>query len=141
MDVSSNIALIHRFEEIRLAFFKNKEKLISSHPSWNPNKDVRISVFSKCENVFCSTSLGMNFILLHLTDDEWWQSKAEQKIPSQLIQHYIREFDIFLKISFFHLFFSAIESSFRLITHALDPLACKSGRDNLKMCIHGYYVN
>ena len=130
MDLSSNIALVNRFGQIGLAYFTSKEILIKSHSTWNQNKDARITVFNKCANVCSSARLGMDFIMLDLTDDNWWQSKATQKIPSELIQHSIREFDIFLKISFFYVFFSAIESSFRAIVQALDPSACKGGKDN-----------
>lgn len=132
MDLSSNIALVNRFGQIGLAYFNCKENLIKSHPTWNQNKDARISIFTKCANVFSSTSLGMDFIMLDLTNDNWWQSKATQKIPAELIQHSIREFDIFLKMSFFHLFFSAIESSFRIFVQALDSNACNNGKGNFK---------
>ena len=132
MDIPDNVALVNRLSEIGLVYFKSKERLIVSHPMWNQNKDVRISVFSKCINVLSSAGLGMNFIMLDLTDDNWWQSKAPNKIPAEFISHSIHEFDIFLKISFFHLFFSALESSFRIIVRTLDPKACNEGKDNFK---------
>jgi hypothetical protein len=132
MSLYSNVALINRFGKVGLDYFNCKERLIKSHPAWNQDKDVRISVFSKCVNVFRSANLGMDFIMLDLTNDNWWQSKSTQTIPDELIKHSIREFDIFLKISFFHLFFSSIESSVRAIVQALDSQACNSGKDDFK---------
>ncbi|MBK9925739.1 MAG: hypothetical protein IPP66_10640 [Anaerolineales bacterium] len=132
MSIPSNIALVNAFGKAGVDYFNCKEQLIKSHPSWNQDSDARISVFSKCANVFGSVNLGMNFIMLNLTSDEWWQSKSEQKIPDELIKHSIHEFDVFLKISFFHLFFSSIESSFRAIVQALDPQACNNGKSDFK---------
>lgn len=132
MSLESNITLINEFGKIGLDYFNCKERLIKTYPAWNQNTDVRISVFSKCINVISSTNLGMDFIMLDLTSDDWWQSKSKQQIPAELINHSIREFDIFLKISFFHLFFSSIESFIRAVVQALDPQACDSGKDNFK---------
>jgi hypothetical protein len=132
MSIEANIALINGFGKVGLDYFNCRERLTKTYPTWNQNIDARISVFSKFINVISSTNLGMDFIMLDLTSDDWWQSKSKQQIPTELIKHSIREFDIFLKISFFHLFFSSIESSIRAIVQALDPQACDSGKDNFK---------
>lgn len=132
MSLESNIALINRFGKVGLDYFNCKEQLIKTYPAWDQNVDARISVFSKCINVIRSTNLGMNFIMLDLTSDDWWQSKSNQQIPAELIKHSIREFDIFLKLSFFHLFFSSVESFIRAIVQSLDSQACDSGKDNFK---------
>lgn len=132
MSQSSNIELINGFGKVGLDYFNCKEQLIKTYPAWNQNTDARISVFSKCVNVITSTNLEMDFIMLDLTSDDWWQSKSKQKIPNELIEHSIREFGIFLKISFFHMFFSSVESFIRAVVQALDPQACDSGKDNFK---------
>lgn len=131
-----NIELI---QNIRDSFHLKKDIITSQFPSWNPIKDARITIFSKCINVCNSTQLAFTFMHFHLTDPQWWKQIGKSEIPLTDIQIYLSEYDMFTKIGYIQFSFASIESAFRLYVKALDPTACNNGTSEFKS-IYSYLL-
>lgn len=123
---------IESIQIIRDSFSNNKDKIIAQFPSWNPIKDARITIFSKCINVCISTQLSFTFMYFHLTKVDWWKQIAKSEIPQKDAIIYANEFNMFTKIGFIQFTFSSIESAFRLYVKSLNPTACNNGTAEFK---------
>jgi hypothetical protein len=123
---------IESIERIRDSFVGTKNEIIKKFPTWNTEKDARITVFSKCINVCNSVQLSFIFMQFHLTQFDWWKQFAKSDIPSKDLQIYLDEFDMFTKIGFIQFIFSSIESAFRLYVKSLDSTACNNGTAEFK---------
>lgn len=123
---------IESIQLIRNNIDSQKAKIISQFPNWDPIKDARITIFSKCINVCNSTQLAFTFMQFHLTDIEWWQKISKNPISHADIQIYINEYDMFTKIGFLQFSFSSIESALRIFVKSLDPTACNNGTSEFK---------
>lgn len=106
---------------IRDRLIDEKAKLQSEHPNWKIATDIRLTCFSKFENVLSSFQLGCVFWGMNLLSDEWWNKVTDYpKVDRALLR---REFQLFLKLGLVHLSFSAVESSLRIMMRALDSTA------------------
>jgi len=106
---------------IRNRLIDEKAKLQSEHPNWKIAADIRLTCFSKFENVLSSFQLGCVFWDMNLLSDEWWDKvTVYPKVDRALLR---REFQLFLKLGLVHLSFSAVESSLRIMMRALDSTA------------------
>jgi len=106
---------------IRDRLIDEKAKLQSEHPNWKIATDIRLTCFSKFENVLSSFQLGCVFWDMNLLSDEWWDKVTDYpKVDRALLR---REFQLFLKLGLVHLSFSAVESSLRIMMRALDSTA------------------
>ncbi len=131
-----NIELI---QDIRGSLYDKKDLIISQFSSWNPINDARITIFSKCINVCNSAQLAFAFMHFNLTDNQWWKQIATREIPTNDIQIYLKEYDMFTKIGFIQFSFASIESAFRLYVKTLDPTACSNGTAEFKS-IYSYLL-
>jgi len=123
---------IESIQKIRDSIFDNKNKIISEFPTWNSEKDARITVFSKLINVCNSTQLSFTFMQFHLTNVDWWKQIAKNEISQNDTMIYVSEFNMFTKIGFVQFAFSSVESAFRLFVKSLDSSACNNGTAEFK---------
>ena len=123
---------IESIQKIRDSISDKKDSLIAQFNNWDPIKDARITVLSKCINVCNSTQLSFTFMHFHLTHLDWWKQIAKSEIPANDAQIYANEFAMFTKIGFIQFTFSSIESAFRIYVKALDPIACNNGTAEFK---------
>lgn len=123
---------IESIQKIRDSFSDNKDALIAQFNTWDPIKDARITVFSKCINVCNSTQLSFTFMHCHLINLDWWKQIAKIEISVNDAQIYANEYAMFTKIGFFQFTFSSIESAFRTYVKSLDSTACNNGTAEFK---------
>lgn len=102
-----------------------REEMINHFPDYDINRDVRISIFSKCINALDGLHLGMIFYNNHLTESDWWKKTASKMNfrtpPDDDKLALVDNFAIFLKIAFTQTFVSsAVESSIRSMTLGVD---------------------
>jgi len=98
-------------------------KLLQTRYGWGEN-DARLTVFSKLTNVLLTFTLGLVFLDRHLTNRDWWASASNVPFSDEQMSRTCAEFDMFLRIGLMQDGFHAVESSFRIFTHSLDPEAC-----------------
>ncbi|PVX44614.1 hypothetical protein C8C85_0359 [Flavobacterium sp. 103] len=123
---------IDSIQKIKNSFSDSKDTLIAQFKTWDPIKDARITVFSKCINVCNSTQLSFTFMHFHLINLDWWKEIAKSEIPANDAQIYANEYAMFTKIGFIQFTFSSIESAFRIYVKSLDPNACNNGTAEFK---------
>jgi len=123
---------IESIQKIRDSFSDSKDALIAQFNTWDTVKDARITVFSKCINVFNSTQLSFTFMHFHLIHLDWWKQIAKSEIPANDAQIYANEYSMFTKIGFIQFTFSSIESTFRTYVKSLDSTACNDGTAEFK---------
>jgi len=113
-------------------FHLSQKTLLEKH-NFDQMKDARVTIFSKCIVAIDSTLLGILLRLSSLNEEEWWNRiwLTELRLPAvpdeQSIKMMRRNFMEFLVVGFFHSFFSAIESAFRIYLREIDPIACNNG--------------
>lgn len=102
----------------------SRRTLRRDFPAWAPRSDARLTLLNKFHNILKSAELALAFIGGYLLDPRWWE---EHHDPASLdtLDVIITEFSQFSKIAFFHQFFGAVESSFRIFLRALNPKAAK----------------
>lgn len=93
--------------------------MLSYTPTFNSEKDARVTIFSKCINVLDSTFLSFYYFNFYLTEPDWWNelpSKLPVSLPAanDIIKH-IDTYAFSTKIAFVQLLHSSIESSMRRI--------------------------
>ena len=70
--------LIPQIIKLRDSFDKYRSQYMSSHNTFDKNKDARITIFSRCNFVLDSTLLFIMFRTFQLKKDEWWSSLPEE---------------------------------------------------------------
>lgn len=103
---------------IRDRAFDEKLRLQADFPALNPANDVRITCFSKFQNVLGSLQLGCGFWGLNLLSTDWWNRNTSYPEPDRPILR--NEFQMFLKLALVQFLFSAVESSLRVFMRAID---------------------
>lgn len=126
------MGLIKQLEPIRDQADQDKKSVAAMFSNLDPQKDTRITAFSKMINVLNSVQLAMTFVSKHLLDLNWWKAIAREEIPVSDARIYANEFMGFSKIGFVQFLFSTTESSLRLFLRALDPTACDGGMGSFK---------
>jgi hypothetical protein len=106
---------------IRDRLIDEKAKLQSEHPNWKIATDIRLTCFSKFQNVLSSFQLGCVFWDMNLLSDEWWDKVTDYPEFNRPLLR--REFQLFLKLGLVHFSFSAVESSLRIMMRVLDSTA------------------
>ncbi len=124
--------LVKQLEPIRDQAAQNKESVVAIYSNIDPEKDARITAFSKMVNVFNSVQLALTFVSKHLLDLNWWKVISRGEIPLSDARIYAKEFMGFSKLGFVQFLFSTTESSFRLFLRALDSTACDGGMGPFK---------
>jgi hypothetical protein len=112
--------------------YKDKDDLCTIYPSVSPKRDARITAFHKVGSALCTFQLSLVFLTRHLFVKEWWQEISKGNMPDSSKITYIERYIEFAKIGYIQIFFSAIDSSFRLLLRNLDPTACRSGMAEFK---------
>jgi hypothetical protein len=124
--------LTRRFLIISSKFHTSQKTLLDEH-NFDQMKDARVTIFSKCLVAIDSASLGIMLRQSSLIEDEWWnriwlKELGLHAVPDKRsIGMMGNNFMQFLVIGFFHSFFSAIESAFRIYLREIDPIACNNG--------------
>src|SRR6185295_3622101 len=93
------------------------DQMVVDFPYWNPEKDVRITIFAKTINALKGAQLGLVHILVNLTQRRWWDFTFNDfaNVSDKEIIMYKDTFLQLLKIGFIQVGLSGIESSFRII--------------------------
>jgi hypothetical protein len=113
-------------------FHMSQKTLLDKH-KFDQMKDARVTIFSKCLVAIDSTLLGILLRLSSLNEEAWWNGiwLAElglSEVPDeQSIKMIRKNFMEFLVVGFFHSFFSAMESAFRIYLREIDLIACNNG--------------
>src|SRR5258707_13350756 len=94
--------------------------------AWNEFSDARLTLLNKFHNILKSAELALAFMGVYLLDENWWKDHHEPVTPSTL-NIIVSEYNQFAKIGFFHQFFGALESSYRIFLRRLNPDAAKQG--------------
>jgi hypothetical protein len=81
-------------QKIKINFHNDKAIIVAKFPTWEPNKDARVTVFSKCINVCNSTELSFKFIHSHLSNLEWWEKNVQKEILPTDQHGYIEDYDM-----------------------------------------------
>jgi hypothetical protein len=128
--------LARRFAAIGGKFHNSQDDLLQKH-KFDKKYDARVTIFSKCIVAIDSVSIGLLFRQYDMVNIEWWnkisQNEPELRIPDVYSLGMMCDgFSQFLLIGFFHSFFSAIESAFRIYVRKLDPNACNKGTANFE---------
>jgi hypothetical protein len=128
--------LPRRFVKTSYTFHKSQNDLLQKH-RFDKKHDARVTIFTKCYIALDSVSIGLLFRKYDLVDMEWWnkipQNEPRLRIPDEPNRVKMRKvFSEFLIIGFYHSFFSAIESSFRIYLRELDLIACNKGTANFE---------
>ena len=111
--------LTKRFLGISDKFHKSQEILLQKH-NFDQTNDARVTIFSKCLVAIDSAFLALLLRQSSLVDKEWWKRMwitelGLPAVPNKRSVKMMRDnFMQFLVIGFFHSFFSAIESAFRI---------------------------
>jgi len=103
---------------IRDRVIDEKLRLQVALPALSPTIDVRITCFSKFQNLLGSLQLGCGFWGLNLLSTEWWNRHTSYPEPDRPILR--SEFQMFLKLGLVQFSFSAVESSLRVFMRAVD---------------------
>jgi hypothetical protein len=125
-----------RFVKISSKFHDSQYNLLRKH-SFDKKYDARVTIFTKCYIAIDSVSIGLLFRKYDMVEIKWWKkiphNEPKLNIPDERNRVKMRKvFSEFLVIGFFHSFFSAIESSFRIYVRDLDPNACNKGTANFE---------
>ncbi len=104
-----------------------KDELAKTH-SWHIH-DIRLTVFTKIENIVCCTALGFESITEFLSFPRRLRDGA---LRNPIGTTETVELTMFYKLSFVQFLFSATESSLRQLLRAINPTACSNGTSNFK---------
>lgn len=110
---------------IRNSYWDTIQKLMTRY-SWKEG-DARIGVFAKCMNNFEPIMYSLMFEQEYLRKPSYQArfSKDHKTPPTEQEQKNICEFYLrYMQMAFCDIFFSAVESSFRIFVRTLDPTIC-----------------
>lgn len=123
---------IGRLQAVRDEFVHDRERIKKLYPSVDPQRDARISAYTKAINALNSVQLAMTFAAKHLLHDEWWAAITPQHVSDSDKKIYVEEYANFIGIGFSQSMFLVVESSLRLFLRGLDPGACNRGTAEFK---------
>lgn len=124
--------LVEQLQSVRDRAADGKDAVVALYSGLNPERDARITAFSKFINVLNSLQLALTFISKHLLHNDWWNWISGENISNVDKQIYTTEFANFAKVGYVQGIFLAVESSLRLFLRALDPAACNGGMAEFK---------
>jgi hypothetical protein len=118
--------LNQRVQAVKNDALADRQRFLVVNPRWDVQKDARLIVFDKFNNICERTQFTLH-ILDKLLDDAWCQENLEIEIHQETDYKMalMVEFEASVKYSFGMSLFALIESSFRVFLRALDPVACK----------------
>jgi len=119
--------IITRLTSIRNAYWQTTQTLMGKY-AWK-EADARIGVFAKCMNNFEPVMFSLMFEKEHLRKPEYQArfSEDHKTPPTQnVIDRICGLYLMYQQMAFADLFFSAIESSFRIFVRAIDSQACNN---------------
>ncbi len=115
--------MLSRADELLGKVRTDREAVTSLYLRFDPQKDARITAFSRLEAGCLSLRFAFVFLAHHLTNPLWlvkhWPVKT--KPPKDLAVR----FQEFAKLGFFHGFFSVVEVSLRAWLRGIAASACK----------------
>lgn len=118
-------------DAIRHRIMTDIDDLTAIYSAFDATVDIRITAMSRLLVIFDSAYLALTFIRESLMCLEWWQRIASQASQKE-IKLTVKNFSDFSKIAFVHQMFSCMESAFRVLLRAIDPVACNNGRSEFK---------
>jgi len=135
-DTTSKITykqLISLLDQRRIAFHNLREKIVIDYPQISIYKDVRHTMILKCVEVLQNTILGIDHIDKQVGKSSWWKSDdCPINTTNDDIRNIADSFEMFIKLAFIHIFFSSIESSFRMLLRSIDPSSCNNATKEFK---------
>jgi hypothetical protein len=136
--------LIIQITAIEGSFNKCRGEYLDAHQTFSKDNDARITIFSKCINLFDNALLYLLFRTFQLPNQSWWSSlpKEYEKwgIPANIIRNpplkdlrgIINNVNFFWAATIFIFLFSSLESSARAIVRVTHPGKFNHGRGDLK---------
>jgi hypothetical protein len=124
--------LLGLLEPIRDQFVQKKNELKRIYPNVNPDRDARITAYSKLINACNSLQLSLVFMSNYLMKSSWWDSIGKERLTDRDKKLYIAGFESTLKMGFIQLYFSSVESSFRIYLRNIAPGACSNATAEFK---------
>ncbi|MGV8106816.1 MAG: hypothetical protein ACP5OH_03485 [Nitrososphaerota archaeon] len=137
--------LIIQITEMEGSFHKWRGKYVDAHPTFSKDNDARITIFSRCLNLFDNALFYLLFRTFQLPNQSWWSSLpiGYQKMgipPNISIQIPSSEEDLkanidnvnnFWDATNFIFLFSVLETSARQIVRVTHPGKFNHGRGPL----------
>lgn len=128
--------LINNLTNMRTNYFANLVDIIKKYPKIKKEKDGRVTFFSKSIVVIDSVTMCCIFADRHLSNNKWWTTSARLynlNPPPLVSRKPMREgFKQFILLGCFHFMYSAMESSIRLITKAIDRVQYEERQDSFE---------
>ncbi len=124
---SDHSDIINKIIEVRNTYWETIQTLMSRY-SWR-EQDARIGIFAKCMNNFEPIMFSLMFEKEYLRKPEYQArfSKDHKTLPTQQeIDNICERYLMYQQMAFADLFFSAIESSFRVFVRSIDAQACSN---------------
>jgi hypothetical protein len=139
--VLNYVDLISNLINMRTDFFANLQEIIKKYPKIRKEKDGRVTFFSKSIIVIDSVTMCCIFAERHLSNNKWWTTSASlyslNPPPVESRRPMNEGFKQFVLLDCFHFMFSALESSIRLFTRAIDNLQYEKMQKVLRIFICG----
>jgi hypothetical protein len=134
--VQTYSGLINNITNMRTDFFAMLQETVIKYPKISKEKDVRVTFFSKSIVVIDSVTMCCIFADRHLSNSRWWITSAQlynlNPPPVESRKPMKEGFKQFILLGCFHLMFSAMESSIRLITKAIDQIQYEKMQDSFE---------
>ena len=126
IELNKILSIIKSVEILRDEYYHDQNTVSNIYDYLNTNKDARLTVYAKITNTINNFHLTLVYINKHLQFPRWWQ-ESYKDLSMEDIDFYTASFFNFSKVSFFHIIFSCLESSLRILLRAIDPNVCNNG--------------
>ena len=135
--------LIIQITKIEGSFHQSRGEYVDAHPTFSKDNDARISIFSRCLNVFENALFYLLFRTFQLRNQNWWSSLPIEyqkrglppniiRIPSsEELEGIIDNVNNFWNATNFVFLFSVLETSARQIVRVTHPGKFNNGRGQI----------
>ncbi len=124
-------ALIGIINNLRNLIATETSTWMSENPCWDPRDDLRVSLFWKLKGTLDPLLLILIYNKGILTQDSFWKENFEfDKLKETTIDprdNMMSSVEMFVKIAFVQVYFSVMESTFRLLLTAIGSSAAGQG--------------
>jgi hypothetical protein len=121
--------LINNITSLRTDFSAKLQETVTKYPKIRKEKDSRVTFLSKSIVVIDSVTMCCIFADRHLSNNKWWTTSAQlydlNPPPVESRKPMKEGFKQFILLGCFHFLFSAMESSIRVISNAVDQIQYK----------------
>ncbi len=119
-----------RLEDNRKELLKLLLQMIQNGPDLDEYSDARLTILKKSIDALTSLEISFANMFKIMQDPDWMNNYPfEIVIPAR----YVKDgYEMFIKMGFIQIYFSAIESSLRIYLRTIDPNVCNNSRGEYK---------